>query len=138
MRFFIGLTATDIFEDFCKILHLFSLHFISSFKILIKSFEVFEILKTFFFIQHRKKLILIFLLILCINIFAKFMLLIYCKCRCKEWNLVLHVDELLFSLPVFNAKVECFFFVMNTTKANSRKSLKQKSLSNLKQIHMEE
>ena len=112
MRFFIGLTATDIFEDFCKILHLFSLHFISSFKILIKSFEVFEILKKFFLTQHRKKLlILIFLLILtlCINIFAKFMLLIYCKCRCKEWNLVLHVDELLFSLPVSNAKVECFF-----------------------------
>ena len=38
----------------------------------------------------------------------------------KEWNLVLYVVELLFALPVSNAKIKRLFSLMNKIKTDSR------------------
>ena len=55
----------------------------------------------------------------------------------KEWSLVLYVVELLFVLPVSNAKVERLVSFMNRIKTDSQNLLKQEHLSNLLKICME-
>ena len=57
--------------------------------------------------------------------------------KCKEWSLVLYVVELLFVLPVSNAKVERLVSFMNRIKTDSQNLLKQEHLSNLLKICME-
>nr|XP_047135399.1 E3 SUMO-protein ligase KIAA1586-like [Hydra vulgaris] len=49
----------------------------------------------------------------------------------NEWVPVLLIVELLFTLPVSNAKVERLFSLMNRVKTDTRNSLKEKRLENL-------
>ena len=54
-----------------------------------------------------------------------------------EWDLVLLLVELLFCLPVSNAKVERLFSLMNRVKTDGRCSLKEGRLNDLRRICME-
>ena len=62
---------------------------------------------------------------------------IFQSSRRDTWTLVLLLVELLFSLPVSNAKAERLFSLMNRIKTGSRSSLSQKTLKNLVLICME-
>ena len=62
---------------------------------------------------------------------------IFQSSRRNMWSLVLLLVELLFSLPVSNAKVERLFSLMNRIKTDSRSCLSQKTLKNLILICME-
>lgn len=57
--------------------------------------------------------------------------------RKTEWNMVLLLVELLFAIPISNAKVERLFSLMNCVKTDSRATLSQNTLSNLVRIRME-
>ena len=50
---------------------------------------------------------------------------IFQSSRCDMWTLVLLLVELLFSLPVLNAKMERLFSLMNRIKTDSRSSLRK-------------
>ena len=63
--------------------------------------------------------------------------MIYNSSRRKDWNLVLLLVELLFVLPVSNAKVERLFSLMNRIKTDCRASLSADRLSSLIRICME-
>lgn len=52
----------------------------------------------------------------------------------NEWVPVLLLVELLFTLPVSNAKVERLFSIMNRVKTDTRNSLKEKRLQNLVRV----
>jgi hypothetical protein len=54
--------------------------------------------------------------------------------RSKEWNAILTLIELLFVLPVSNAKVEAFFSLMKRVKTDTRASLKEHRLNSLLRI----
>ena len=57
--------------------------------------------------------------------------------RAKEWSNVLLLAELLFFLPISNAKVERFFHFMNRVKTDTRSSLGEKRLNTLLCIAIE-
>jgi len=48
---------------------------------------------------------------------------IFDSSRRNEWNMVLILVELLFAIPIFNAKVERLFSLMNRVKTNVRATL---------------
>ena len=54
--------------------------------------------------------------------------------RSMEWSAVLALIELLFVLPVSNAKVEAFFSLMKRVKTDARASLKEHPLNSLLRI----
>lgn len=54
--------------------------------------------------------------------------------RSKEWSAILILIELLFVLPVSNAKVEAFFSLMKRVKTDTRASLKEHRLNSLLRI----
>ena len=62
---------------------------------------------------------------------------IFSSSRRDRWNLVLLLVELLFSIPISNAKVERMFSLMNRVKTDSRASLGENTLNNLIRIRME-
>ena len=62
---------------------------------------------------------------------------IFQSSRRSSWKLVLLLVELLFSLPMSNAKVERMFSLMNRIKTDSRSSLSKEVLSALIRICME-
>ena len=51
-----------------------------------------------------------------------------------EWSAILALIELLFVLPVSNAKVEAFFSLMKCVKTDARASLKEDRLNSLLRI----
>ena len=51
-----------------------------------------------------------------------------------EWSAILALIELLFILPVSNAKVEAFFSLMKHVKTDARASLKEHHLNSLLRI----
>lgn len=57
--------------------------------------------------------------------------------RKSEWCRVLLVIELLFSIPISNAKVERLFSLMNRVKVDSRASLGESTMNNLIRISTE-
>ena len=62
---------------------------------------------------------------------------IFQSSRKDSWNLILLLVELLFSLPVSNAKVERMFSLMKKIKTNRRSSLSENILSSLVRICIE-
>ena len=62
---------------------------------------------------------------------------LFVSSRSKEWNLILLLVELLFCLPVSNAKVERLFSLMNRVKTDSRASLGESRINSLLRIVME-
>ena len=54
--------------------------------------------------------------------------------RSMEWSAILALIELLFILPVSNAKVEAFFSLMKHVKTDARASLKEHHLNSLLRI----
>ena len=54
--------------------------------------------------------------------------------RSMEWSAILALIELLFVLPVSNAKVEAFFSLMKRVKTDARASLKEHRLNSLLRI----
>ena len=59
---------------------------------------------------------------------------IFDSSKSNEWMSILCLVELLFVLPVSNAKVERFFSLMNRVKTDTRSSLKQERLSSVLRI----
>lgn len=57
--------------------------------------------------------------------------------RRDEWNLILLLIELLFCIPVSNAKVERLFFLIKRIKTDCRASRGEVYLNNLVRICME-
>ena len=57
--------------------------------------------------------------------------------RSVDWNMVLLIAELIFSIPISNAKVERLFSLMKRVKTDSRASLGKNTLANLVRINME-
>lgn len=57
--------------------------------------------------------------------------------RRNDWHMVLLLVELLFSIPISNAKVERLFSLMNRVKIDSRAALGEDTLNSLTRIHME-
>ena len=57
--------------------------------------------------------------------------------RSVDWNMVLLIAELIFSIPISNAKVERLFSLMKRVKTDSRASLGENTLTNLVRIDME-
>ena len=62
---------------------------------------------------------------------------IFQSSKSDSWHLILLLVELLFSLPVLNAKVEQMFSLMKRIKTDGRSLLSQNILSALVQICME-
>lgn len=62
---------------------------------------------------------------------------IYDSSRCGGWAMILLLVELLFSIPISNAKVERLFSLMNHVKTDSRAALSENTLNNLIRIRME-
>ena len=57
--------------------------------------------------------------------------------RKAQWNMVLMLVELLFTIPISNAKVERLFSLTNRIKTDCRATLGESTLNNLITIHME-
>lgn len=57
--------------------------------------------------------------------------------RRNDWNIVLFLVELLFSIPISNAKVERLFLLMNRVKTDSCATLGENTLHSLTRIRME-
>jgi hypothetical protein len=55
----------------------------------------------------------------------------------KKWNMVMILVEILFSIPISNAKVERLFSLMKRVKPDSRASLNESTLNNLIRICVE-
>ena len=62
---------------------------------------------------------------------------LFSSSRSGDWNLVLLIAELLFCLPISNAKVERLFSFMNRVKTDSRASLGENRLNSLLRIGIE-
>ena len=62
---------------------------------------------------------------------------IFNSSRNVDWNMVLLVAELLFSIPISNAKVERLFSFMKRVKTDSRASLGENTLTSIVRINME-
>jgi len=62
---------------------------------------------------------------------------IFDSSRKAQWNMVLMLVELLFTIPISNAKVERLFSFMNHIKTDCRATLGESTLNNLITIHME-
>lgn len=57
--------------------------------------------------------------------------------RRNDWHMVLLLVELLFSIPISNAKVERLFSLMNRVKTDSRAALGEDTVDSLTRIRME-
>lgn len=57
--------------------------------------------------------------------------------RRNDWSIVLLLVELLFSIPISNAKVERLFSLMNRVKTDSRATLSENTLNRLTRIRMD-
>lgn len=57
--------------------------------------------------------------------------------RKAQWNMILMLVELLFTMPISNAKVERLFSLMNRIKTDCHATLSESTLNNLITIHME-
>ena len=62
---------------------------------------------------------------------------IFDSSRSEGWSMVLLLAELLFSIPISNAKVERLFSLMNRIKTDSRATLGESTLNSLIRISME-
>ena len=62
---------------------------------------------------------------------------IFDSSRRAQWSMVLILVELLFCIPISNAKVERLFSLMNRVKTDCRASLGESSLNHLIRIRME-
>ena len=62
---------------------------------------------------------------------------IFDSSRCNEWSMVLILVELLFAIPISNAKVERLFSLMNRVKTDARATLGESTLNNLITIRAE-
>ncbi|CAB4031533.1 zinc finger 862-like [Paramuricea clavata] len=62
---------------------------------------------------------------------------IFDSSRSEGWSMVLLLAELLFSIPISNAKVEWLFSLMNRIKTDSRATLGESTLNSLIRISME-
>ena len=62
---------------------------------------------------------------------------IFDSSRSEGWSMVLLLAELLFSIPISNAKVERLFSMMNRIKTDSRATLGESTLNSLIRISME-
>ena len=57
--------------------------------------------------------------------------------RRSDWSMILLLIELLFTIPISNAKVERLFSLMNRVKTDSRAALGEETLNSLTRIRME-